>query len=195
VLIIGMVAYMRVNRRQAQGLDDYGAAPSWTLTDQAGRQVSWQQLEGQVIVANFIYTHCPDICPLLSTKMQFLQERLREKGLLDGRVVLLSFTTDPRRDTPTVLKTYSQRYHADADHWHFLTGPEAEIRRIVVEGFKLGVEKAPVAEPTHGGHEEYDVLHSKRFVLIDQQGRIRALYDGTELDTDQVVDDIEGLLR
>lgn len=201
VLVISLAAYVGINRSEARDLRDYGAAPSWQLTDQMGRQVSSEQVRGKVVVANFIYTNCPDICPLLTTQMGFLQARLREKHLLGDRVALLSFTTDPARDTVPVLRRYGDAHGADARYWRFLTGPEPEVRRIVVDGFKLGVQRVPLPAETgqaggQGDHAEgYDVLHSKRFVLIDRAGRVRALYDGTELDADRVVTDIEALLR
>ncbi len=200
LLTLALVAYLGLSRGQVEALDDYGEAPSWTLTDQLGRQVNSDELRGDVVVANFIYTNCRDTCPLLSHRMQLLQRRLRDEGLLDERVALLSFSTDPDRDTPEVLRRYSASFQADPESWRFLTGPEAEMRRIVVGGFKLGVEDVPleVTPHTHGDgsthRHSYDVMHSNRFALIDSKGRIRALYDGTELDIDRVVRYIRRLL-
>lgn len=201
LLLVALAAYWGMGRGQASGLDDYGEAPSWELTDQMSRRVSSDELGGKVVVANFIYTHCPDTCPLLSVRMAMLQERLREEGLLDEEVRLLSFTTDPERDTPEVLREYSERYNADPQAWRFLAGTEPEMRRIVVDGFKLGVQPVPLEEPTPHEHGDgsrhqhgYDVMHSNRFALIDREGRVRALYDGTELDIDRVMADIERLL-
>ncbi len=201
LLSLAMVAYLGLSRGQVEALDDYGEAPSWTLTDQLGRQVDSDGLRGEVVVANFIYTNCRDTCPLLSHRMQLLQRRLREEGLLGERVQLLSFSTDPDRDTPEVLRTYSASFQADPKSWRFLTGREAEMRRIVVGGFKLGVEEAPLEATPHAHGDgsthrhSYDVMHSNRFVLVDGRGRIRALYDGTELDIDRVVRDIRRLLE
>ncbi|MDP9379809.1 MAG: SCO family protein [Chloroflexota bacterium] len=200
LLSLAMVAYLGLSRGQVEALDDYGEAPSWTLTDQLGRQVSSDELGGKVVVANFIYTNCRDTCPLLSHRMQLLQRRLREEGLLGERVQLLSFSTDPDRDTPEALRTYSGSFQADPKSWRFLTGPEAEMRRIVVGGFKLGVEEVPLEGTPHAHGDgsthqhSYDVMHSNRFVLVDSKGRIRALYDGNELDIDRVVRDIRRLL-
>ena len=197
--------------RQARRLDIYGDAPAFRLIDQLGRPVSSDELRGKVVVANFIYTKCPDVCPLLSLRMQALQERLRQEKLLGSHVHLLSFTTDPARDTPAVLKAYAERHRADPSAWRFLTGSEDEVRQLIVKGFLLGVKEVPLSgtasaashdSPTaKGGHGEgkqaangYDVMHSTRFVVIDREGRIRAYIDGRELDLDQTMRDLRQLL-
>ena len=183
---------------QAERLKVLGAAPSFALIDHLERPTSSDAFDGKVVVASFIYTHCRDFCPLLSARMQALQERLRREGLLGDRVQLLSFTVDPARDTPEVLREYAERHRADPQAWRFLTGPEHEVVPLIVKGFFLGVQPVPVqAESEEGGHHErssYDVMHSNRIVLIDRQWRVRAYYDGLELDLDQVVQDVRALL-
>jgi len=205
-LLLGALIVYGVVRGQTKSLQIYGDAPPFKLTDHLDRPVSSDEFRGRVIVANFVYTKCPDICPLLSLRMQALQERLREEKMLDTRVQLLSFTTDPARDTPAVLRAYAERHRADPSAWRFLTGPEAEVKPLIVKGFLLGVQKVPAREtgvvagqPEHQQGEQhedpYEVMHSTRFALIDREGRIRAYYDGRELDLDQVVRDIRQLLR
>ena len=198
---------------RAKPLEIYGEAPAFKLTDHLERPVSSDEFRGKkIVVANFIYTNCRDVCPLLSLRMQALQERLRQEGLLGSRVQLLSFTVDPARDTTAVLREYAQRYRADPDAWRFLTGPEAEMRPVLTKGFFQGIRKAPLpatataeydlqtAPSAAPGHEQqtieaYDVMHGTRFALIDLQWRTRAFYDGRELDLDQTVRDIRQLLR
>jgi protein SCO1/2 len=201
LLVVGAIGYgVRLGRTER--LATFGEAPAFSLTDQFGRPVSSDELRDKVVVADFIYTTCPDICPLLSIRMQTLQERLREETLLGRHVQLLSFTVDPVRDTPAVLRTYAEQHRADPLAWRFLTGPEGEMRRIVQQGFLLGVQKmAPQAsavsqrvEDVHADNT-YQVMHSTRFVLIDRQGRIRAYYDARELDLERVVHDIHLLLQ
>ena len=190
---------------QAQGsdaTDDFGVAPAFTLTDQLERPINSDMFKGKIVVADFIYTSCTDICPLLSTQMQALQERLRQENLLGNQVQLLSFTVDPVRDTPAVLRTYAARHKADPDAWRFLTGPEQTVKPLIVDGFHLGVQALPPPTVTQGAHshstalgQEYEVMHSGRFVLIDQQGHIRTYYDGREFDLERVLRDIRGLLH
>lgn len=211
LLFIGIVGYSTAGPRPApaitawdagttQDLVPLGAAPSFALRDQLDRPIRSEDFSGTVIVANFIYTQCADICPILSAQMEQLQNRLRQEALLGPRVQLLSFTVDPRHDTPAVLRTYAERYHADPATWHFLTGPEEIMIPLIVDGFKLGVNALPpVASPTgeiqrdHQAAPASEVMHSGRFILIDPQGQIRAYYDGQTLDLDQVVHAIRQL--
>lgn len=179
-------------------LDVFWGAPQFGLIDQEGRGVTSQDLRGQVVVADFIYTSCTDICPLLSLRMQALQGRLRQEQLLGNGVQLLSFSVDPAYDTPPVLKTYAERYRVDPLNWRFLTGAPEQVIPLIVEGFRLGVQALPPPTPvpgadSHGGGRR-EVMHSGRFVLIDRQWRVRALYDGGELDIDRVVRDARQLL-
>jgi len=204
LLLLAMAGVRAGVMSQTQGsnaADDFGAAPAFTLTDQLERPVSSEMFRGKIVVANFIYTSCTDICPLLSTQMQALQERLRQENLLGGQVQLLSFSVDPVRDTPAVLRKYAERHKADPDAWRFLTGPEETVKPLIVDGFHLGVLALPPPTALPGAHTHdaasggYEVMHSGRFVLIDQQGQIRTYYNGRELDLERVLRDIRGLLH
>lgn len=168
--------------RQAE-LPVYGTLPEFELVERGGESVSLASLRGKVWVADFIFTHCAGPCPLLSSRMSRLQEAVRE---LDG-VRLVSFSVDPDRDTPAVLAEYARRYQADIERWLFLTGPKEPLYRLVGEGFRLAVEE--------GGPQAGLITHSTRFVLVDQQGRIRGYYDGAEPGTaDALLPDIRALL-
>jgi protein SCO1/2 len=181
----------------AARLDDFGPAPSFRLNDQYGRPFASEELAGKVVLVDFIYTSCSDICPLLSEQMRTIQERLREAEQLGNRVALVSFTVDPRRDSPDALRAYADRYRADPEAWRFLTGPERELMAVIVEGFHVGVQPTPpkaLAESNAADGGGYEVLHSGRVILIDRAGRIRAYYDTRDLDVDQVVRDIRTLV-
>lgn len=184
--------------RAADSLEVFGAAPSFAgLVDQDERPITANEFRGKVVVANFIYTSCTDICPLLSARMRQLQERLRQEDLLGTQVQLLSFSVDPSRDTPEVLRGYAERNGSDPTAWHFLTGPEAQLIPMIVDGFHLGVNVLPPQGTTHddeAGHATYEVMHSGRFVLIDRDWRIRAYYDGREIDPERVIRDVRQVL-
>lgn len=201
LMLLALIGYKSFAEGQTKEIDSFGEAPAFTLVDQVERPVSSDELRGRVTVANFIYTNCTDACPLLTYRMQTLQQRLAGERLLDGRVQLLSFTVDPDRDMPAVLREYAGRYQANSDVWRFLTGPKDEVVPLIVEGFKLGVDALPPEArgaqpdgPDTAHQEDYEVMHGTRFVLIDPQGRIRAYYDGRDLDLDRVVHDIRRLL-
>lgn len=189
-------------------------APSFALTDQLGRPLSDADLRGKVVVADFIYTTCTDICPALTAQMASLRTRLADAGLLGDDVVLLSISVDPIRDTSEVLRAYSEPFAADPANWYFLTGDEAAIRQVVVNGFMLGVEVMKAAAEDAAAHEagaahslgdghtsghgadhggDYEVSHSGRFVVIDRDWQIRGYYDSADLDQDALVADLRKL--
>jgi cytochrome oxidase Cu insertion factor (SCO1/SenC/PrrC family) len=123
----------------------YGRVPEFSLTERSGRLVEASNLQGKVWIADFIYTHCTDTCPLQSAQMARLQTEYRDTPDLR----LVSITVDPGRDTPQVLARYAARFGADPARWLFLTGEKGAIFRLAREGFRLGVEEpaAPGRSP------------------------------------------------
>ena len=190
-------------------------APSFALIDQLGRPVSDADLRGKVVVADFIYTTCTDICPALTAQMAALRTRLAEQGLLGDAVMLVSISVDPSRDTPEVMRAYSEPFAADPANWRFLTGDETAIRQVVVVGFMLGVEVMEAAAQDAAAHDagtahalgdghaaghgadnsgDYAVSHSGRFVLIDRSWQIRGYYDSAGLDQELLVEAVGALV-
>lgn len=141
--------------------------PDFSLTDQQGKTVGKRDLLGKVWVANFIYSGCGDVCPMLTQKMKGLQEATAEFG---GGIQLVSFTVDPENDTPERLKAYAEAFQADPERWFFLTGRMEEIEKTVVGGFKIGMERSSA----------FQIMHGERFVLVDRQGRIRGFFDAND---------------
>ena len=140
-------------------LPELMAVPDFVLVDQDAERFGSEQLRGKVWVANFIFTHCPSVCPTLTTQMGNLQRRIDSND-----VAWVSFSVDPERDTPEVLTTYARRHRAD---WTFLTGETATVRRAIVDGLRVSM-----GEPRADG----DISHATHFVLVDQRGRIRGYY-------------------
>lgn len=150
--------------------EDFGAAPTFSLTDQSGRTVTTGDFAGKVWVANFIFTSCPDVCPTLSAHMAEVQTHYRA----EPRLHLVSFTVDPATDTPPVLAAYGARFGADANRWSFLTGDTEAVTRVVVDGFKQMIERGgATGDPA-------TILHGSRFVVVDGKGRMRAFAEPTE---------------
>jgi protein SCO1/2 len=148
-------------------LPSYGPLPAFSLQDQNGRTVSAETLKGHVVVADFIFTHCPDVCPLLTEDLRSLRTHWPEHTSLR----LLSFSVDPEHDTPERLRAFAQQHGALRDDWWFLTGPLDEVRRVVTQGFKQAMQ----AEPEVAGRPP-NVLHGTHFVLVDAHGEIRGFY-------------------
>jgi protein SCO1/2 len=163
----------------------YQPIPDFTFINQDSALYNSKKLKGKVHVADFFFTSCPGICPVMTSQMQRLQDMTKNIG---QQYQLVSFTVDPDRDTPAALKKYAINHRADLKRWVFLTGPMDSIYKVGIKGYYLGMQKDST-EP--GGY-----LHSGRFVLVDKKGLIRGYYDGTNAhDVDKLKDDLYILLK
>ena len=142
-----------------------GQVSNFELIDRTGAVFSPRQLEGKAWIANFIFTKCTDVCPLMTKNMKSLYESFK----LERDVALVSITIDPEKDTPEVLDQYAQSHKVNVEQWRFLTGDREQVRDVIVNKFKL---KEDLSEHPH--------LHSSHFILVDQYGFIRGYYDGTD---------------
>ena len=158
-------------------------APPFTLERSDGAQIRLSDLRGKVAIVAFVYTSCTDTCPLMSGKLAILQRRLQEKKLLRDRVMIVSITFDPRRDTREVLQRYANGFGADPEGWLFLRGSAAETAHLLAE-YDVWVRPAPDGE--------FD--HADRIFLIDQAGRIREIYNQRLFSVEWVLRDALSLL-
>lgn len=161
----------------------------FTLTNQNGQALSLASLRGQVWVADLIFTRCAGPCVIMSRLMSELQA-----DLPPGQPVkLVSLTADPDFDTPQVLKHYGERFKAEPARWQFLTGPRPELYRLATQDLMLVVVENKPEERTT---PDDLFLHSTRFILVDQKGRIRGVYDSESSDAkSRVLDAVHRLLR
>jgi protein SCO1/2 len=164
-------------------------APEWSLTDQNGRPFSSGHLTGKVVLADFVFTTCTDVCPLLTATMAQVRDQLKQAKLLPEKAVIVSFTVDPEHDTPDALLEYGERFGATPGEWRFLTGDRQAIDDLLIGGFKVG--RPPPASRSPGAPPE--IVHTNRFALIDPKGQVRAMYNGEELDVPAVVEEIRRL--
>jgi len=169
------IAYCRsrqpMNERASGcGLDRIGVVPDFSLVDRTGARVTLADLKGKVWLAAFIYTTCPDSCPMLSNRLAAWQH----DALACGDLRIVTFSVDPARDTPEVLQRYAERFHA-TDRWLFLTGDKKQIARIAREGFLAAYASATA--PGIGG-----ITHSTHIALVDRTGVVRRVYDGLGAD-------------
>jgi protein SCO1/2 len=155
-----------VRTRLPPTLPVLGTLPEFQLTDEQGQPFGSRELRGRIWVANFIFTRCPTICPVLTARMSKFQDHVRN---LEPMVRLVSFSVDPEHDTPAILAAYAREHRASPRLWSFLTGPYDLLRRTVVEGLKvaMGPDEQNAANVFHGTH----------VVLVDTQLRIRGYYD------------------
>lgn len=157
------------------------------LLDQRGRNVSQKNLEGKIYVADFFFTTCGSICPVMTSQLQRVQEKYRD----NKQVMILSHTVLPESDTVEVMMAYAKEHNADHDQWLFLTGEKKEIYDLARKSYFVVKPAAPGQ-----GDEQSDFIHTENMVLVDSQKRIRGYYDGTSsADTDRLLTDIDKLLR
>lgn len=161
--------------------------PDFALTSQTHQRVTSADLRGRAWVADFIFTRCAGICPVMTAQMARLRERL------PGDVRLVSFTVDPRHDTPDVLAEYARPFKP-GERWLFLTGAQSELYRLSVEGFKLEAMELPAGQREAGGDGPF--LHSSRFVLVDGRARVVGYYDSADTEAlERLVRDAHRLER
>ena len=173
ILVITTSFVWKQMERSRPPLPVLGQVPDFTLTNQLNQTVSLKSLHGQIWVADVIFTRCPGPCLQMTRRMKELQDVLRPHAA----VKLVSITSDPEFDTVKVLRSYAQRVSADPARWHFLTGPNAEIRPFVVDGLKLVLlDKKPEDRTI----PEDLFIHSTLFAVIDKQGRLRAAVESLE---------------
>lgn len=196
-----------------------GQVPPFSLIERSGKEITLDDLRGKVWIADFIFTRCPDACPLMSARMAQLQSALADEPNLK----LVSVSIDPEFDKPAILARYATQFQAHPDRWYFLTGEKKAIYRLVRDGFKLAVHDPddpqalrlphtpahptvlealrrwidPKAAWAHTGQERRQpVIHSDRFVLVDGAGWIRGYYHGTDPQmVEQLIQDARELLR
>jgi len=141
----------------------YGQVPDFNLVSQTGAPFDRHSLDGKIWIADFIFTNCTSSCPRMSTQMSHVQPLLSE--FPDVRLV--SFSVDPKRDTPETLASYALRYHAQPGRWYFLTGDQKTLDALDRRAFMLG-------------NVDGSLEHSTRFVLVDRHGKIRGYYGAAQ---------------
>ena len=163
----------------------YHSIADFAFVNQVGDTIRKEDMAGKIYVADFFFTTCPTICPVMKKEMLRVYEQF--KGEPNFRI--LSHTIDPTHDTQAVLKDYAEKLGVpNAATWNFLTGDQEKIFEIGQTSY-LTTTMADDMEP--GGF-----LHSGAFLLVDQQGRIRGVYDGTKTEqVDRLIADIPKLLK
>jgi protein SCO1/2 len=186
LVTLGLLLWLRqmeVNLLRQRTVSSYGIVPNFQLVNQDGQPFGSPQLLGKIWIADFIYTTCPGPCPMISSRMSELQKPLEKTD-----VHLVSFTVDPKKDTPEVLRSYGERLQAQPGRWDFLTGSQSSIYNLSRNGFKLAV--------SDGSAEQGLPVHSTRMILVDRHNEIRGYYDAAEPDAiTKLLADTNHLLR
>ena len=141
---------------------------SFALTNQHGKLVTNNDVESKIQVVDFFFTHCPSICPKMTSNLKMVQEAFYN----DSSVLINSFSIDPERDSSERLAIYAEQFKIKVGGWNLLTGSKKEIYRLARKGFYV------TATDGDGGPDDF--IHSEKLVLVDSKGRIRGYYDGTD---------------
>ena len=167
--------------RDSASLPEMGPAPAFALMSQEGKPVSLVGLRGKVVAVSFLYTACPDICPLLTQKLVEVQDALGED--FGKKIAFVSITVDPEHDTPEMLKDYAAAWEAKTAGGSFLSGPPEAVRDVVR---RYGVYVAKTAD---GG-----IDHTLLTSIIDPRGVLRVQYLGMRFDPGEFRRDLLSLV-
>ena len=157
----------------------YHKISDFKLTNQNGKEITQANYKDKIYVADFFFTTCQDICPIMTKNMYELQEELKN----DNQILLLSHTVIPEVDTVEQLKEYAIENNVDDSKWNLVTGDKKQIYELARKSY-LAVEDS--------NFNEFDMIHTENFMLIDKEKQIRGFYDGTNSEEiNQLLKDIE----
>lgn len=145
----------------------------FSFQNQNNITITQKDYENTIYVADFFFTTCPTICPIMTDNMVWLQDKIKDMP----NVKLLSFSVTPDIDTPEVLRKYADEKGVIDSKWNMVTGDKKDIYYLARQSF--------LAVKTETSGELYDMVHTENFILVDKNGRIRGFYDGTNLDKDK----------
>lgn len=169
-------------------LKRYRQVREFSLMERSGKPIARSELDGKIWIANFFFAGCSTECSSVLANMASLQDRLRTLT----NVYLVSFTTDPRSDTPEALTRFAAQFEADPERWLFVTGDRRQLLQTIVHDFLLPVTKDHRAQADLLS----GLVHSDQMALVDAGGTVRAYFNGLEARTpDRVLVAVHQLLQ
>jgi protein SCO1/2 len=167
-----------------QYVSKYHTIADFSFTNQNGETITQKDYEGKIYVADFFFTTCQTICPMMTNNMLDVQKAF----LNNDKVKILSHTVTPEIDSVPVLKKYALDKGVDDKMWNMVTGDKKDIYYIA--------RKSYLAVKTGKPEEMYDMVHTENFVLVDAKRRVRGFYDGTKKeDIQRLIEDVNWLLE
>lgn len=158
----------------------YHTIADFSLINQNGETITQDNYKDKIYIADFFFTTCQTICPIMTTNMKAIQQGI----ITDDDVLLLSHTVTPLIDSVAQLKRYANEKGVNAAKWNLVTGDKKEIYELA--------RKSYMAVKDNGDGGPFDMIHTENFMLIDKKRQIRGFYDGTSLeDIDRLLDDIK----
>jgi protein SCO1/2 len=160
-----------------QHVKKYHTIADFSLTNQNGITITQSDYKGKIYIADFFFTTCPTICPIMTKNMASIQEQIID----DDEVLLLSHSVTPVIDSVAQLKKYALEKGVNDAKWNLVTGDKKQIYQLA--------RKSYLAVKNDGDGGPFDMIHTENFILVDKERRIRGFYDGTK------TGDIEKLLK
>ena len=158
----------------------YHKIADFKLTNQNGKTITQEDYKDKIYVADFFFTTCQSICPIMTNHMSIIQDKIMD----DNDIMLLSFSVTPKIDSVAQLKRYAVEKGVNDKKWNLVTGDKKQIYELA--------RKSYLAVKTTGNGDEFDMIHTENFMLIDKKKQIRGFYDGTNPDDiDRLLDDIK----
>lgn len=158
----------------------YHTIADFALINQNGETISQKDYKGKIYVADFFFTTCPTICPIMTKNMALVQEQILD----DEEVLLLSHSVTPQIDSVAQLKKYALEKGVNDHKWNLVTGDKKQIYELA--------RKSYLAVKTDGDGGPFDMIHTENFILVDKEKRIRGFYDGTQKEEmDKLLNDIK----
>ena len=197
ILLLALLPAAACHRASASALPYYESSdftPQWTgsahrvgafqLTSQTGAPFTDRDLAGRVHVASFIYTRCSAICPSLVSNLKRVHAAID-----DPQVVIVSYSVTPDLDPPSVLAAFGRERGVDPGRWKLVTGDRDQIYRLARDTYFASDERLRATLADDGAF-----LHTEKLVLVDREGKLRGVYDGTQpFEIDHLIDDARSL--
>ncbi|MDX1629626.1 MAG: SCO family protein [Fulvivirga sp.] len=162
----------------------YHKIADYKFVNQDSNWVTPETFEDKIYVADFFFTSCPSICPIMKKQMLRVYDSFQNTD----EVMILSHTIDPKHDTVALLKKYKEDLGVTGDQWHFVTGDKQDIYKLGQTSYYVTVRE--------DGNAPGGVMHSGAFILVDKHRRVRGVYDGTKPEeVDALIEDINILLK
>jgi protein SCO1/2 len=163
-----------------QHVKKYHTIADFTLTNQNGKSITQVDYHNKIYIADFFFTTCPTICPIMTKNMAGLQDKIMN----DSDVLLLSHSVTPDIDSVPQLKKYALEKGVKDNKWNLVTGDKEQIYELA--------RKSYLAVKTSGDGGPYDMIHTENFILVDKERRIRGFYDGTKSEEmDKLLSDLK----
>ena len=164
---------------EIQFVKKYHKIKDFSLLNQNGHKITEEDYNNKIYVADFFFTTCPTICPIMTENMGYLQNKLID----NPEILLVSFSVTPEIDSVQQLKKYALEKNVIDSKWNLLTGDKKEIYDLARKSYLVAKDD--------GDGGKYDMIHTENFVLVDKEKRIRGFYDGTnQSEMDKLLNDI-----